>query len=554
MKRNLNHKLFFIILAVLISVPVIIPYFHKGYFPTHDGEWAVVRMADMFRSLRDQQFPVRYSGYLNFGYGYPLFNFAYPAPYYIGTLFHFAKIGFVNSVKALFVISVIISAISMFLLAFELLRSKTASIISVIFYIYLPYRIVDLYARGSIGESLSFALFPLILFFILKIFKKSKPFLYVALGAISYAGLIMTHNIMAVLFTPVMLIFIAYNYYQNKRESLRNILFFILLGFGLSAFFWLPALAEKQNILLSRIPIANRDSYFVTLEQLVIPKWGYGLPDHPDGFAYQIGLAHIGIIIVLISLLIYSRFMKKKISKNNSILIVTIFGIIIFVYILLMFSFTKYIWVNLPLLKEINYPWTLLAPLGLLISLLSGYLYSYNKLLKLIVLSLALFAIVYTLPHANPELYFDKGDDYYLTNDATTTSSQEYTPLWVKQKPFERSKNKIELIGGKGEVKNITLKSQLLSFDVLLPQISKVRINTIYYPGWKIIADGKEVQVNYDNVQGVMEFEVLEGKHHIAATFSETPLRLAGDILTLISFAGIILLAGSSYLKNNKFK
>src|SRR3990167_7163437 len=87
---------FYIILFLLIiSLPVILPFFHQGYFPTHDGEWAVVRMAEMFREIRDHQFPARYSGYLNFGYGYPLFNFAYPFPYYLGTGLHLLGFGFV---------------------------------------------------------------------------------------------------------------------------------------------------------------------------------------------------------------------------------------------------------------------------------------------------------------------------------------------------------------------------------------------------------------------------------------------------------------------------
>ena len=72
-----------------MSVPLILPYFKSGFFPTHDGEWAVVRLAEMYREIKDFQFPARFSGYLNFEYGYPLFNFAYPMPYYFGLIFIF---------------------------------------------------------------------------------------------------------------------------------------------------------------------------------------------------------------------------------------------------------------------------------------------------------------------------------------------------------------------------------------------------------------------------------------------------------------------------------
>ena len=90
--------------SLCISIPVILPYFQAGYFPTHDGEWAVVRLADMFRTIRDLQIPARYSGELNFGYGYPLFNFAYPMPYYLGILMYMLGAGFVDTIKILFVV------------------------------------------------------------------------------------------------------------------------------------------------------------------------------------------------------------------------------------------------------------------------------------------------------------------------------------------------------------------------------------------------------------------------------------------------------------------
>src|SRR6266849_6192839 len=130
MKMLFRKSILLCLIAVIFAMPVILPYFHKGYFPTHDGEWAVVRLGDMFRSLRDHQFPVRYSGYLNFGYGYPLFNFVYPAPYYIGTFLHFFKLGFVDTIKLLFALSVIVSAIAMYFSASEIWKNKTAGIVS----------------------------------------------------------------------------------------------------------------------------------------------------------------------------------------------------------------------------------------------------------------------------------------------------------------------------------------------------------------------------------------------------------------------------------------
>ena len=194
-----------ILFSLLISIPVILPFFHTGYFPTHDGEWAVVRLGDMFRTLRDLQIPARYSGELNFGYGYPLFNFVYPLPYYLGVFIHLLGVGFVDTVKIIFAGSVFLSAFFMFLASRALWKNTWAGIISAVLYVYFPYRMIDLYVRGSIGESLSFVLFPFLFYLSIRLINKVS-FLPVFGIAICVGVLVMTHNIMTVLFMPLFLI------------------------------------------------------------------------------------------------------------------------------------------------------------------------------------------------------------------------------------------------------------------------------------------------------------------------------------------------------------
>lgn len=526
------------------------PYSHQGYFPTHDGEWAVVRMGDMFRSLRDGQFPVRYSGNLNFGYGYPLFNFAYPGPYYLGTIFHVFNIGFVDSVKLLFALSVIISAFTMYLASKALWKNTFAGAISAIFYIYFPYRIVDLYARGSIGESLSFMLFPLIIFCIAKVLDEKKGNNYFFIGVVSYAFLILTHNIMAVLFSPILFLFIiAKIVFSKKSKMLIRSSLFISLSYGLSAFFWLPALLEKKNILLSKIPIADRELYFVSLDQLLLPKWGYGLPNHPDGFSYQIGPAYV-VIIFILAFIVVLTLLKKRKKPHEEAKIAFSLSVILLVFLLLLFSFTATIWQVTPLLKEINYPWTLLGPIGFLISLLAGYVCLQNKIMRYVVSVLAIIAILFALPHAKPAYFFDKGDDYYLTNDATTTSSQELMPLWVKDKPIQMNVKKVELLKGKGTIKEDAFTSKRGKFELNLNSESLIRINKIYYPGWKVTVDGLSVPISYNNDRGLMEFKAGSGTHHVEASFGETQLRFLSNIISLVSF--LILLFVTFRFNNHK--
>lgn len=540
------------ILLFFIALSVVIPFSHPGYFPTHDGEWAIVRLGDMFRSLRDHQFPVRYSGYLNFGYGYPLFNFEYPAPSYLGMVFHVLHFGFTDTLKLLFALSVFVSAFSMYFLASEIWHDKIAGVASAILYIYYPYRIVDLYARGSIGESLSFALFPLVLFFVVKLIDDEKPVHYLILGSIAYGLLILMHNIMAFLFTPVLVIFIAAKLASGRLGRFRLTMLFFLFGFGLSAFFWFPALLEKHFVLLSIVPIADRNIYFVHFSQLLIPRWGYGLPDHPDGFSYQIGLPHITVYLVTVFLTAAFWLRRKKSEIQFSDKLTTIIIGIIFIYLLLLFSFTAPVWRVTPLLKEINYPWTLLGPIGFLVSLLAGYLFTHTKIFRYFIVTMCILAIILVLPHAVPQSYFDKGDSFYLTNQGTTTSSQELTPLWVKQKPTHMANQKIGILKGRGTLSNVLYNSRLISFTLSLSTASVVRINTTYYPGWVLQRDGKDTSFSYNNIYGVMDIAVPPGQHTVVGTFGETPLRLLSDMISVISLCIMVFLIVYSVVRKGE--
>ena len=543
----MKKVLLILFFSFCISIPVILPFFHPGFFPTHDGEWAVVRLGDMFRTLRDFQIPPRYSGELNFGYGYPLFNFAYPFPYYLGIFLHFLGIGFVDAIKVLFAASVFFSGLFMFFASKLLWKNTWAGVISAVMYIYFPYRMVDLYVRGSIGESLSFALFPLLFYLAIKLISKPSLLLVGGIG-ICVAALIMTHNIMTVLFMPLYILFMSIQTILKNKKAIKAFMLSIFLGFGLSAFFSLPALFEKNNILLSQIPIADRNLYFVNLSQFILPRWGYGVPIDPNGFSYQLGLVHLTVFIIVVLSLLSFLIKNKKNFKEYYIKLAVILIISAAFFAFLLFKPSEFLWGNILFLSEINYPWIALGILGFLISLLAGFL-SKQVLGRFVMIALGIIAVFIVLPYAKPQQYINKGDSYYLTNDATTTSSNELMPLWVKKMPNERPLEKVEIFG-QGKVENVIYNSKQISFSVDLLSQSTVRINTIFYPGWKAYVDNKEVQISYQNERGVMDISIPSGKHLASANFTETPLRATSNIVSLFSFFALLFLGIKSLRKS----
>ena len=521
---------------MLLSVVIILPYFYKGFFPSHDGEWAVVRLSEMFREIRDAQFPARYSTYLNFGHGYPLFNFAYPFPYYLGLPFVLSGFGYVNTIKLIFASTVPVSALGMYFVGKRLWENTFAAFIASILFIFVPYRFLDLYVRGSIGESIAFAIVPWLLFSGLKISEKKNAF-WIGIFALLLAALLTAHNIMGLYFAPIVLTLISIKWVTEKNANWRSLATSTILGASAAAFFIFPALYEKQFIYLAEIPIADRSLYWVQPQDLLFSPWGYGTPTENDAFTYQIGYASIAALLLAGVILVKRMIRREQVKKDLFALAVLTTSLFL---IFMMFSPSAILWENLPLLKEINYPWTLLGPLTFLAALAGGYTLKHAKWQRVLSIAFILLAIGTTLSYANPKEYVDRGEGYYTTNDATTTSSREYTPLWVKELPLTRPEKGAEIVRGEGEVSVTSHKSNEIIINYTGTENSLIRINTIYYPGWRIDSANGELFPGFDNPRGLMEFEA-SGKGTVRAFLKEPPYRQVANLITLVAIITSIL-------------
>jgi hypothetical protein len=77
---------------------------------------------------------------------------------------------------------------------------------------------------------------------------------------------------------------------------------------------------------------------------------------------------------------------------------------------------------------------------------------------------------------------------------------------------------------------------------------SDIKENTFYFPGWKVIVDGKEIPINYEdkNNFGLITFRLKRGLHKVKVVFEDTPVRRLGKDISLASL--ILLLTTTPFL------
>ena len=208
-----------IILILLLSLLVIWPLLLPGYFSHHD-DLQVMRVYEMRKCLSDFQIPCRWVPDMGYGNGFPLFNFYGVFPYYIGALFSFFT-GYVWAAKILFLIPAIFGGISMYFLGKEIF-GKNGGVVAGVLYLFAPYRALDLYVRGAIAESFALAIVPLIFYFIIKLINVGSRNNFLGL-TFSLTAFLLCHNIMTMLFIPVILIwtiyFLVISKFKNSSSS-----------------------------------------------------------------------------------------------------------------------------------------------------------------------------------------------------------------------------------------------------------------------------------------------------------------------------------------------
>jgi len=384
-------------LTLLLSLPVIGPLLQPGYFwGAHDARHSVYFLHQFNKAIQDGIWYPRWAPDFAFGYGYPFFNIYGPLSSYAGEALHLAGLDIVTAVKTVFGLSALLSGLTMYLFVRRLL-GRQAGLIAALTYVYIPYHIFDLYVRAALAESVGFVFVPLTLWAFYE--AATRPRWRVVLwGALAYAALMFTSNLLALLFTPILGMYVAYmivtkddgrktekrgDEAQRTSRYLRRISYFVfrfvqegivpaavlLLGLGVSAIFWLPAFVEYPYVRVDQW-VGGRFAFgddFVEVFQLFSPKWGFGasIPGPNDEAGFQIGLA--ALVLFALSFLVTPRLRDSQRRRT-----LYFFQAITLVLIFLTTPPSNFVWTILPLSTFAQFPWRLLVIIAPFISIVAG--------------------------------------------------------------------------------------------------------------------------------------------------------------------------------------
>jgi len=512
----------------------------SGPYESGDMQINAIKTMSHFKSLSEGNLIPQWSGELNATYGYPLFLFTYPLPYYMGSLFHLIGFSFINSMKVDLALPYILSGMFMFLYLKEKF-SDLSSLIGSIFYLFAPYHLVDLHFRATLGEMFAYIFLPLTLFIIDRSIHSNRMIYKISLS-ISVALLTLSHQAISLFFVPILSLYIIIFRKPRSPFTILTALIPVLIGLLLSSFYWLPVIFETK---FTHQPEYAKTMEFSSLSQLIFSPWRYGLlfQGHYGELSFIIGYAHILIIIISIYLII-----KRRIKKMDQELIT--FSLLLIILLSFMTtSYSKMIWDLVPIIKNFQFSWRLLAIIIFFNSIMAAVVVNSIKEKKIVVL-LGIIAISYTMLN-----WGNRGTIPAITDNSLYKTLPESTaideglapaiPKWTNSKfPFmaERPLYHLEISSGTGEFIQLERTSTHHQYIINAKTNLLLRENTIYFPGWIILDNHKIITFNYSGTltPGVISFNLSKGLHLLDVKYIDTQIVQLGKIISAITLIGMI--------------
>jgi 4-amino-4-deoxy-L-arabinose transferase-like glycosyltransferase len=565
-----------VILVVAFSLFAWAPLLTPAYFlKAHDAAHSVFFLTEFHQGIQDGYLYPRWGPDHCLGYGYPTFIFYAPLPYYVAEVFHLLGAGPTAAIKITYALAFILSGLTMYAFG-KRLWGPVAGLVSAVVYTYVPYRLVDIYVRCAFYEFCTFVFFPLILLLFLELVETGQ-LRYLALAGLAYAGLILTHIVTAFLFTPLLMAYVLWLVLRKAGPSLRQWLRLsslslaaAVLALGLSAVFLLPVTVERSYIAQEQWTRAtySYDQHFIYPFQLLSAFWdyGYAVEGPEDTMSLQLGLA-----AVTMSLVVAVLALRRRTSEWGTILFFLGLTLII---ILAMLPISPPLWQILSVAALVQFPWRLLALAAFTLSVLAGAAVpglsseayrnpgaegegegepasAPNPRLYVLLLVIILASFGYTLPEyteLSPHLETPAAPlDFELAHPdmvcmvAYTQEQPRSTPLvaqYLAGKPLTKAHAltdgaTVEMVRHGGGSEEIIVRSS---------QEATVQFYTYYFPGWRGYVDDQEVPIRPEEPYGLITLEVPAGEHQVKIRFGDTPIRVVGKVISLLSFGASFVL------------
>lgn len=557
-----RHLLLALFLSLLAALPLLVGPGMVNTRAGGDSPFLLQRVHQLTRSLEDGVFPARWMPDGAYGLGYPAFNFYAAFPYHLAALLNMAGLGVLWGIKATQALGFLVAGGAMYALARWMGASRWGAVLGSAAYTCAPFHLVNVYVRGdSLSEFYAMALYPLIIWALLKL-RRDLSARSVAFLAASYALLVLSHNISALIFSPLIALWLLAESLDRRRPAGGRYLALgaagIGLGLALSAWFWGPALRERTLVQLEEqttgyFHYAGHFRGWDLVQLCVLHDYRVG----EEGDPFSMGLAQAALALTGLACLAARLARRRPVPLSHSIAAVALVG-----YTWLITPSSRWVWDHVPLLEYAQFPWRLLSAQGFALALVAAPLADglRGRLRSVVGASLAAVLTVAGLAGLRvdrlPVLEGDISPERLMlyetySGNIGTTIRHEYLPRETTPRPYTSG---VQLHGGakpaplalEGTLQRAHLLSSTIGqeeWDLEVSARALLAFHTTFYPGWEAVVDGRPQGVEPLLGLGLVGLRLEPGAHRVRLYLGDTPVRRYANWASLCALIAWVVLA-----------
>jgi len=560
-----------LVVSLLAALPLLVG---RGLVNTRaggDSPFLVQRVYELSVNLADGVFPARWMPGAAFGLGYPFFNFYASFPYYLASLLNLLGFGVLWGIKLTQTGGFVWAGLACYGLARRLGASRPGALLAATGYTMAPFHLVNVYVRGdALSEFYAFALYPCILWAAIKVVERPSR-LHMAGLAISYGLLVLTHNVSAMIFSPLLALWIVAGALIGRgRPAWRGLgvaAASIVLSLLLSAWFWVPALREGNLVQLQD----QTTGYFhyaghFRSGDLVQANLLHDYSVDAERDPFSVGLVQACVALLGTGAAVVRSVRRRRIGGLDVALLAGLVG-----YTWLITPWSRWVWDHVPLLPYAQFPWRMLSVQGLLAALLAGGVPGLfgrradrwvSGALVLVLTAAGLGALkVDRLPLTEADVTLERLMLYETySGNIGSTIRHEYLPAEMVPSPRtsalqlcgEGSASPLSLQGTLGECVLLRRGAERELWDIEVLSTALAAFQKTYYVGWVARVDGVERPVQPIDGLGLVGLWLDPGEHRVELIYRGTRTQSYAEWTSLAGLLVILALVLAPALRSRR--
>lgn len=567
---------FFLTLIIVDLILVSFMYVGPGnLIKTHDGNYHLYRFATSISAFDDGQKFLQLDADQLQGFGQAPNLFYGPMLSWLVLIVFKITSNLQISLMFLMLVATIATTFGAYYASKKIFKSEKAGFFTALIFTLEPFHVGELLTRGSFSEYLAFAFIPFIILAIYQIIFESKTdFKRIFMLAFSAFGIIMNHNLTAVLIAAMAALFVVFNIRKvfSKPKILFSLILAGILAVGFSAIFILPFL-EVREVGIYNIFNPDFQKWFYVNGSQVTPADAW-LPTNmfrpPAGHASVVfGLSPV-LLVLTIGFLVFRKDIKNENYRRFSMMSIVISAIFVL--------FSTRIFAFIPAVQNfhsmLQFSQRMLIIQSVLLPFVAGYFIGEKlKNKREIMIAAAIASISYihiTTSAIEPgkfALPMNVGIDYNLID--INIAMGEYQPIFPKvenvkdisataagyvKKTISEKGRKADVISGSAKISGFEKKGSRMRLVVSENKNgAEIELPMFYYPGFKAVLNGKPVKTSYSNKNRMVSVKLNPGQNGaLEVYYGISPATKIGSIVSGLSFLACGLFMVIKRYKNAK--